>query len=377
MIDRNIIGQRITALRKAHNLTQSELADRLGVTHQAVSQWERNETLPDILILPKLAEIFGETTDHFLGLTEDMAVSETNEEPVPEEETETTDVAEESAQTDAEEKEEVGKMDTWTKREQEDTPERSVYVGSVSEDRSYTVVLVDSCGNATEVPVGMHERVRIVLEGSCADLVSKLSVTVEGDVSGDITSGPLTVGGDVGGDLAVNGCTSVGGDVGGDINCGALTVEGDVDGDVKCGALMVNGCIDGDVECGPLTVNGDIAGDVECGPLPVNGDVSADAVECDALTVNGNVDGDICCNDGTVTVNGDHDGGDINAAFAAITGDIGGDVNTDCAILCGDVDGDFSGKRTIVTDAQSIPWEAILSAVIERDVDKLRQYFAK
>ena len=347
MIDRNIIGQRITALRKAHNLTQSELADRLGVTHQAVSQWERNETLPDILILPKLAKIFGETTDHFLGLTEDMAVSETNEEPVPEEETETTDVAEESAQTDAEEKEEVGEMDTWTKREQEDTPERSVYVGSVSEDRSYTVVLVDSCDNATEVPVGMHERVRIVLEGSCADLVSKLSVTVEGDVSGDITSGPLTVGGDVGGDLVVNGCTSVGGDVGGDINCGALTVEGDVDGDVKCGALTVNG------------------------------DVSADTVECDALTVNGNVDGEISCYDGTVTVNGDHDGGDINAAFAAITGEIDGDVNTDYAILSGDIDGDFSGKRTIVTDAQSIPWEAILSAVIERDVDKLRQYFAK
>ena len=73
MIDRNIIGQRITALRKAHNLTQSELADRLGVTHQAVSQWERSETLPDILILPKLAEIFGETTDHFLGLTEEAA----------------------------------------------------------------------------------------------------------------------------------------------------------------------------------------------------------------------------------------------------------------------------------------------------------------
>ena len=73
----------------------------------------------------------------------------------------------------------------------------------------------------------------------------------------------------------------------------------------------------------------------------------------------------------------DHDGGDINAAFVAITGEIDGDVNTNYAILSGDIDGDFSGKRTIVTDAQSIPWEAILSAVIERDVDKLRQYFAK
>lgn len=124
-------------------------------------------------------------------------------------------------------------------------------------------------------------------------------------------------------------------------------------------------------------MNGDIDGDVGCGPLTVNGDVSADAVECDALTVNGNVDGEISCYDGTVTVNGDHDGGDINAAFVAITGEIDGDVNTDYAILSGDIDGDFSGKRTIVTDAQSIPWEAILSAVIERDVDKLRQYFAK
>ena len=59
MTDRIIIGQRIAELRKNKGLTQAELADRIGVSHQAVSQWERSETLPDILTLPALAEIFG------------------------------------------------------------------------------------------------------------------------------------------------------------------------------------------------------------------------------------------------------------------------------------------------------------------------------
>ena len=70
MTDRYIIGQNIAALRKEAGLTQTELADRLHVSHQAISQWERGETLPDILTLPALAEIFGQTAGVLLGTEE-------------------------------------------------------------------------------------------------------------------------------------------------------------------------------------------------------------------------------------------------------------------------------------------------------------------
>ncbi|MCR5681029.1 MAG: helix-turn-helix domain-containing protein, partial [Clostridiales bacterium] len=67
MTDRTVIGQKIAELRKEKGMTQAELAEALGVTHQAVSQWERSETFPDILTLPKIAEIFGESINALLG----------------------------------------------------------------------------------------------------------------------------------------------------------------------------------------------------------------------------------------------------------------------------------------------------------------------
>ncbi len=44
-MDSQKIGQRIASLRKEQNLTQQELADRLGVTNKAVSKWERGVSL--------------------------------------------------------------------------------------------------------------------------------------------------------------------------------------------------------------------------------------------------------------------------------------------------------------------------------------------
>lgn len=60
------VGEQIAALRKSKGITQNELGERIGVSFQAVSKWERGETLPDITLLPDLAKILETTTDYIL-----------------------------------------------------------------------------------------------------------------------------------------------------------------------------------------------------------------------------------------------------------------------------------------------------------------------
>lgn len=62
------LGKRIVFHRKRLGLTQDALAERMGVTAQAVSKWENDQSCPDIGALPKLAEIFGISTDELLGI---------------------------------------------------------------------------------------------------------------------------------------------------------------------------------------------------------------------------------------------------------------------------------------------------------------------
>jgi len=65
------VGAYIMILRKARKYTQQGLAENLGVSHQAVSNWERGESMPDISILPKLAALLGTTTDNILSADKD------------------------------------------------------------------------------------------------------------------------------------------------------------------------------------------------------------------------------------------------------------------------------------------------------------------
>ena len=60
------IGKRIALLRKEKNLTQEELAQHIGVSPQAVSKWENDQTCPDISALPKLARLLGVSVDELL-----------------------------------------------------------------------------------------------------------------------------------------------------------------------------------------------------------------------------------------------------------------------------------------------------------------------
>lgn len=62
------MGKRIAALRRNKGLTQEQLAERVGVSAQAVSKWENDVSCPDISALPLLADILGVTTDELLGI---------------------------------------------------------------------------------------------------------------------------------------------------------------------------------------------------------------------------------------------------------------------------------------------------------------------
>lgn len=64
----NNLGEKIKTLRKKMDITQEELAERLGVSYQAVSKWETNSSYPDITMLPILANLFNITTDELLGV---------------------------------------------------------------------------------------------------------------------------------------------------------------------------------------------------------------------------------------------------------------------------------------------------------------------
>lgn len=57
------IGEKIKVLRKDKNITQEYLANALGVTFQAVSKWETGTTVPDICLIPPLANFFGVSID--------------------------------------------------------------------------------------------------------------------------------------------------------------------------------------------------------------------------------------------------------------------------------------------------------------------------
>ncbi len=74
MFDTKIIGKKIAALRKAKDMTQMELADQMFVSYQAVSNWERGNTMPDISKLMELSQILGVNVEELLGSEKETTI---------------------------------------------------------------------------------------------------------------------------------------------------------------------------------------------------------------------------------------------------------------------------------------------------------------
>ena len=64
------IGTNIKKLRRENNMTQEQLARRLGIAFQSVSRWENGQVYPDIELMPAIAEVFGVSVDSLMGIPE-------------------------------------------------------------------------------------------------------------------------------------------------------------------------------------------------------------------------------------------------------------------------------------------------------------------
>ena len=61
-----VIAGNIADLRKNKNMTQMDLAQKLNYTDKAISKWERGESIPDVIVLKNIADLFDVTVDYLL-----------------------------------------------------------------------------------------------------------------------------------------------------------------------------------------------------------------------------------------------------------------------------------------------------------------------
>lgn len=73
----NALNENIKKLRLQYGFSQVELANKLNVSKQCISNWESDNILPSIAMLVKMADLFNVSTDYLLGRTADSAINAT------------------------------------------------------------------------------------------------------------------------------------------------------------------------------------------------------------------------------------------------------------------------------------------------------------
>ncbi len=234
------LAERISFLRREAGMTQEQLAQRLGVTYQAVSKWENAQSCPDVTLLPELADVFGVTIDSLFGREEVRA------EPAPA------------------------------------APETGGALPWPDDDALYCVLFQGHRLLTPEPAAYKGERLDLCLNwnGPAKDIFSAFDILCEeteilgsvhargdvscGDVAGNVNAWNDVSCGEIGGSVIAGGdvtCDTVEGDVkaGDDVNCD--NVEGNVNagGDVTCDT------VEGDVRAGGSVTSETVEGSVYCG----------------------------------------------------------------------------------------------------------------
>ncbi len=252
-------GALIAQKRKALGLTQEALAQKLGVSNQAVSKWEADQCCPDIMLLPALADAFGISIDELFG-REPAGARETLPVPAP-----------------------AARVDDlpWP----DDGDLRAVcYLG-------HRLVNHAEIGEGTRPRVsvfgiqgGREQLAQLRFSGKVRDIHSAFGVVVEqGEIVGSVYAEDGVQCGDVGGNVTAGDGVKCG-SVGGDVNAGDGVYCGSVLGNVSAGDGVVCGNVAGSVEAGDSVRCGNVEGSVSAGDnvscRDVRGNIEAEKVVC-------------------------------------------------------------------------------------------------
>ncbi len=231
-----ILAANIQKHRKKAGLTQEELADKLGVTFQAVSKWENAKSAPDILFLPMLADLFSCYIDELFSR-----------------EVKTENHYDHCAEL------------PWN--------DDDIIRGVVCQGKKILTI---------------HDRIidkfTFEFKGEAKNVESHCNLSVLGDVKGGFSAGDgVAVKGNVSGGCNAGDSISVGGHIMGGIICGdGVDCNGNIMGSIHCGvSVNCKGNINGNIACEKITANGDVTAE------KIEGNVTCNAVKCE------NIDGEI------------------------------------------------------------------------------------
>ena len=214
MAEKPSMGKNIARLRKEQGLTQSDLADKLSVSYQAISQWERGETIPDVMCLPDIAAVFDVSVDELFGLEPDAQ-----------------------------------------------------RIKKIPDDDTIRAVIL--IGNKVvrhiEIDAQEFNTVEFIYHGEAANIESDFAIQC-GNVKGSVEAGTYVICGDVGGYV----------DAGSHVMCG--DINGYVDASTYVSCANIGGYVDAGENVNCVNVGGDVksSGHVKC--AKVEGNISADTV---------------------------------------------------------------------------------------------------
>ncbi len=206
------LGNKIAQLRKASGITQEALAQQLEVTNQAVSKWESDQCCPDILLLPRLADIFHITIDELFDRAAPIQELLVDGLPWPD----------------------------------DNTLRAVVYVGHrlVGREPAKRGIVI-----RYHADVGGIESDIAVQCGNVTGNVDAATSVTCGNVGGSVDAGTSVRCGEISGDVDA-GTDVTCGNVGGSVDAGVSVTCQDVDGDVDAGCNVQCASVSGDVDAG-------------------------------------------------------------------------------------------------------------------------------